>query len=139
MSNLHLQGGSYTKDTEPGPSNDQNQEIEVTVLDNRFFFLKKKGRFVKVDINNIIYIKADNNYTYAITHDEKYIITSNLKKMEELLRPNQFMRVHRSFIVNLEHLMSFDLSNNKIILGQHTVPFSRSMKDQLIKRFNLIR
>ena len=128
--------GGYDKDFIPGASGQENEKI---VVDSRFFFFKKRGRFEKVDIKNIIYIQADNNYTYTFTEDEKYINTSNLGQMEELFSAPNFMRVHRSYIVNLDNLTSIDFSNNKIALGNHIVPFSRSMKDQLTKRFNLIK
>ncbi len=129
----------YQASFEPGPSTDKNIENGSTVVDNRFFFFKKKGRFEKVDINSIIYIQAESNYTYTITEEGKYINTSNLSQMEELFSEFNFMRVHRSYLVNLDNLTSIDLANNKIFLGNHEVPFSRTMKDELTKRFNLIR
>jgi len=128
----------YNENLTPGPSPDR--EKEGAIVDNKkFFFFKKRGKFVKVNINSVIYIQAEGNYTYTFTEGEKYINTSNLKEMEELFYTPNFMRIHRSFIVNLDKLTSLDLSNNKISLGKYEVPISRSMKNELKQRVNLIK
>lgn len=139
MNNLNQNARDTSDFFEPGPSIGINEEDNITIMDDKFFFFKKKGNFVKVDTNNILYLKAENSYTYIITEDAKYMSTSNLTQMEELFATPNFMRVHRSYIINLDNLTSIDLVNNKIFLGEHIVPFSRSMKKTLIKIFHLIK
>lgn len=93
---------------------------------------------MKVDINNIVYMHAKKNYTSIITNDEKYMSTSNLKQLDDVFSMANFMRTHRSYIVNLNNLTSIDLVNNKIFIGIYAIPFSRSLREELTKKFNLI-
>jgi len=94
--------------------------------------------FVKSGVNRIKLFFADVNYIqglkdYAIIHSSsgKIVTKGSVKSMERLFPPDQFVRVHKSFIVainKIEHLYK-----NRIILGEHQVPIGRSYREQLEK------
>jgi two-component system LytT family response regulator len=68
-------------------------------------------------INEIIYCKADGAFSSIYTLNEKpFITTASLKNLEELLPPEIFFRIHKSYLINLNHVKKYDKKNTKIFL-----------------------
>lgn len=83
----------------------------------------KNGDFCIIDIDDILYCKADGSYTHFFTTDNKtYITSNNLKKVENILQHSTFFRIHRSLLLNLKHIIQYNnsgeikLTNNKKLL-----------------------
>jgi len=79
-----------------------------------------------VDINNIIYIEADSNYSiFHVENQNRIVVSKHLKEYEEILLDTEFSRIHKSKIINLKHLKNY--SNNKCLTvvmsdnSEHTV------------------
>ncbi len=139
MNKLNSLLRSYPENYHADLSNNGYQKEDLNIVNNRFLFLKKNGKFEKVAIDNILCIQASGNYTDTITDGGKYMNNMNLGQMEELFPSANFIRVHRSYIVNIKNITSIDFANYKIFLGNHEVPFSRNLKEELSKRLNIIR
>lgn len=88
-----------------------------------------------LNIEDIICCQADSNYSYIYTSDgRKIIATKTLNNLEQLLDPNTFVRIHRSYIVNLEHVTQFSTADGYIVSlknGQQ-YPVSRRKKDEFL-------
>lgn len=116
-------------------------KLKATKLENKktplkSVILKVDKKLVKVLITDIIYIKADWNYVQVYTPNAKLMVLSTMKVMEEVL-PNSFMRIHKSFLINLEHFKS--LEGNTIQLTDNTqLHVSRNYKPQLLTRLSLV-
>jgi len=85
----------------------------------------------------IVFCQADSNYSYVHTIDNRKITTSkSLNSIEELLDPAIFTRVHRSYVVNLNHIKQFSTADGyEILLKNGTkLPVSRRKKDQLLEK-----
>lgn len=108
-------------------------ENEVLQIKN-CLFLKKESQFKRVSIDEITHIKADNNYTTVYTKSDHFIYSITMKKIEEQLPEKQFLRSHRSFIVNVESINGFE--GNNLFIGEHTVPVSKTYKDPIYKLFH---
>lgn len=90
-----------------------------------------------IDINSIIYSEASNNYSKLILSDGTTIVISKtLKDVQEVLEEETFLRVHRQFIINLNHVKQ--LNRNEGILtmtnGDH-IPIARNQKEKLIEKY----
>jgi two-component system, LytTR family, response regulator len=84
---------------------------------NKKIFLPSKNGYNVVRLNNILYCKADINYTVVYTTDGKsYTIASTLKHLEGILPNTIFFRTHKSFLVNMNYVKTFDRSTNKAVL-----------------------
>lgn len=83
---------------------------------------------------DILYLKADSNYTEIHFLDGRKILTSTtLKRYEDKLDPQHFMRVHKSYLVRRSKIETFSSQDNKIILcNTQEIPVSRSKKDHLL-------
>lgn len=84
---------------------------------------------------DILYVKADNLYIEVFTKTKKIVSRQTLMSFAEMLPPDQFYRVHRSFIINKKNVDS--VSKNRIEIGQTVIPVSRSFKDLVKDVFHL--
>lgn len=81
-------------------------------------------------MNKIIYIESQNEYVRIFTEDQKPVMSLlSMKLLEERLPPDKFMRVHRSYMVNLSKITA--VANNRIIFGKDVyIPIGNQYKDK---------
>lgn len=104
------------------------------ILDNDNFFVKVDDSIRKVIINDIISIEIKDKLCQIITKSQSILARISLKEIIEKLPNKNFIQVHRSFIINLNYLENINLTKNSISYSTHTVPISRSYKQNLIDR-----
>ena len=109
----------------------------VSSNSNHLFF-KKKKLFVKTSISEILFIKADGDYTMVYTANDTFLSSCSLRKFEVMLKANGFLKVHRSYLANLNALTSLDLANGFIYYPEHNIPISRSVRKILLEKLSLI-
>ncbi|MEM1123477.1 MAG: response regulator [Bacteroidota bacterium] len=102
-------------------------------------FFKKKGIFRRVKIDDICSIEANSDFCLVRTEVEEYVATQRLAQMETLLQSHPFMRIHRSFIINLKKIESIDPVDNFVVVKGKHISFSRSKKDALLQQLNMIK
>lgn len=102
--------------------------IEVNLMQERkAITIKSKTGNYLVDVADINYISADGMYSEIYT-DKKHVQRTTLKELLEIL-PGNFMQIHRSHIVNINHITLY--SQSTISLGEVILPVGRAYKDQL--------
>ena len=106
-------------------------------LDRELFF-KKGGIYYKIDIDSIYFFQANGDYSLAQTFRGDYTTSLRLNKLEELLENYSFMRVHRSYLINLAAVNSIDVENFWLSINGHKIPFSRRIKTKLLNRLPLL-
>ncbi len=99
-------------------------------------FVRHHEKMVKVDIKNILYIEAERNYCRIYSKDKEYLLVITLKDMDEKLPSKHFLRVHRSFIVNLSQID--EVATSHIVIAKKAIPVSKSLKEELLKRLQTI-
>lgn len=94
-----------------------------------YIFLKVEYQLVKVMLKDITFVEAYKDYVkvHLLSKPHPLLSLTSLKSMEEMLPKNQFMRVHRSFIVALNHIDS--VSKNVIQIGTHNIAVGENYKD----------
>jgi DNA-binding LytR/AlgR family response regulator len=97
---------------------------------NQFLFLKSEYKIRRINFNDILYIEGLKDYIKVYTKgEEKPILSLNsIKSLEQKLPEEKFMRVHRSFIVNLDKIETIERS--RIIFGKTYIPVSDQYKDK---------
>lgn len=102
---------------------------------NDFFFLKTDGKnkFVKVFLNEIVYIESLKNYVSIQLKDEQIITYSTLKKIKENLPEDQFIQIHKSHIVAIQHIEKID--NDAVFMQKKELSIGNTYKKSF---FNLI-
>lgn len=96
---------------------------------NEFLFLKSEYKIRRINFNDILYIEGLKDYikVYVINEDKPILSISTLKMAESKLPSQHFMRVHRSFIVNLDKINTIERS--RIVFGKEYIPISEQYKD----------
>lgn len=92
-----------------------------------------KSDYVILDINTIICIEADRMYSYIYTLEgKKYTASKKLNYYEELFFENSnFQRVHRSWVVNIEHIATYSKSNKELSILDNKIPVSKTYKEEI--------
>jgi len=106
---------------------------------NEIFF-KSGSVFVKVTIDDILWIEALENYCNINTLNDQIVAHLNLKGVEKILPTDKFKRVHRSYIINLKKIKTVDQTSVTIetTKGDKKVPVSRSYRDKLLEHIKII-
>ena len=98
-----------------------------------FIMIKSEHRIHKVNFDNILYIEGLKEYvTFHLKKGKRIITLKSLKSLEELL-PNNFMRIHRSYIVNKNEVIS--LYRNMIEIGDKKIDIGKTFKEKVIAEF----
>lgn len=90
---------------------------------------KSEGKIVRVDLHRVQFIEAMENYVKFVTDDDTIVVQCTMKSLEADLSEADFMRVHRSYIVNLSHLRAVD--RNVIEILDSKIPVGRAYRSVL--------
>ncbi len=103
------------------------QSIEAN---NQFLFLKSEYKIRRINFNDILYIEGLKDYikVYTVGEDKPILSLNSIKSLEQKLPEDKFMRVHRSFIINLERIEVIERS--RIVFGKTYIPISDQYKDK---------
>jgi len=99
-------------------------------------FVRSHEKMVKIIVKDIYYIEAERNYCRIYSKDKEYMLVMTLKDMNEKLPHGHFVRVHRSYIVNIEHVDEVAISH--VAVAKKAIPLSKSFRDDLLKRLQTI-
>ncbi|WP_108868893.1 LytR/AlgR family response regulator transcription factor [Aquimarina aquimarini] len=93
-------------------------------------------RLIKINIPTINLVEAKGDYVLIKTEKQNYTVHSTLKKVEEKLPDDLFLKVHRSYIINIKKII--DIEDNSVLIAKDVVPVSRSNRPELMRRLNLL-
>jgi len=110
---------------------------EIAAMDDRLF-IKDKNQIVKLIFENILFLKADRNYCKIFTEEKDYFVSTPMRNFETELPKKKFIRVHRSYIVNLDKIDAISEFREYVTIRQHIVPISRRNREELVKWLKLI-
>jgi two-component system response regulator LytT len=111
-----------------------NKEKEPDIKND--FYVNIDRTLMKIDLTSIYLIEAKGDYINIKTEDKNYLVHSTLKKIEEKLPDSLFLKVHRSYIINVKKII--DIEDNSVLIKKDVVPVSRSNRTELMKRLDLL-
>ncbi|WP_397446229.1 LytR/AlgR family response regulator transcription factor [Polaribacter sp. R77954] len=100
------------------------------------FYVNIDRRLIKIDLPSICLVEAKGDYIKIKTEDKIYTVHSTLKKIEEKLPDSLFLKVHRSYIINVKKII--DIEDNSVLIKKDVIPVSRSKRPELMKRLDLL-
>ena len=136
---LDLQRAIELTISQIGIKNDPNPEVhsnnETLVLSD-CIFVRHLNSMVKVNIKDILYIEAERNYCRIFSNNKEYLLVMTLKEMDRKLPSRHFLRIHRSFIINISHIK--EIATTHIVIGRKAIPISKALKKVLLRRLQTI-
>ncbi|MFT4601845.1 MAG: DNA-binding LytR/AlgR family response regulator [Arenicella sp.] len=99
-------------------------------------FIKKNKGYSRVRFEDIEFIEALADYVQINSLKEKFTVLSTMKSIALRLPSTKFLRIHRSYIVSLDKIDRID--DNLVVIGDKSLPISRSYKEELMKNLNLL-
>ena len=118
-------------------SSDKDENEEQFLL-KEHVFVKKKGVYHKVPIASIAYVSSNDNYSEITTDKgQTFVVRFPLSKMEEMLPSNDFMRIHRQYIICMQKIDSVNLQDGVLMMLGEQIPISRPNRKLLSERLNM--
>jgi DNA-binding LytR/AlgR family response regulator len=99
-------------------------------------FIKVDSLLLKIELNDILWVEAFGDYIKFQTNEKVYTVYSTLKNIEEKLDTKKFVRVHRSYIVNISKIQNIDPNN--LIINKKIIPVSASYKELLLNKIKIL-
>ncbi|MDC1226675.1 LytTR family DNA-binding domain-containing protein [Algibacter sp.] len=111
-----------------------SESVETSSVNDLYVNIDR--RLIKIDITSIYLVEAKGDYIHIKTEDKNYTVHSTLKKIEDKLPGDWFLKVHRSFIINVQKII--DIQDNSVLVRKDVIPVSRSNRSELMRRLNLL-
>jgi DNA-binding LytR/AlgR family response regulator len=111
------------------------EEEQPFILADRIF-VRYTGKMVKIMLMDILYIEAHRNYSRIFTSQKEFLLSVTLKYIEEKLKIPFFMRIHRSYLVNLTRIEQ--VFESDVMIGTKAIPLGAGMRERLLERMQTI-
>lgn len=101
-------------------------------------YVRDKGRHIKIDFNDLLWLEAEGNYTALHTRTSKIMVSMQLKQVEEKLPEANFIRIHRSYVVALHSIAAVDAQTVTVAHHNTNLPVGRAYRAELFRRLHLL-
>lgn len=101
-------------------------------------YVRDRGRHVKVEFRDLLWLEADGNYTALHTRANKIMISTPLKQVEEKLAEADFVRIHRSYVVAIHSIAAVDAQHIIMAPSNVSLPIGRAYRADLFHRLRLL-
>ncbi len=99
-------------------------------------FVREDGRYVRIPCDDILFFENVGDYVRIKTTSGQHIIYGALKSIDEKLTDPRFLKVHRSYIVNLQKIK--DIEETTLVIDKTVIPISRAHRGELMSRLNVL-
>ena len=127
---------SRMAEIETGQQIENNANNEQPFILSDRIFVRHKEKMIKIMVADILYMEADRNYSRIFTNNKEYLLAITLKSIEEKLPLDLFVRIHRSYIINLAHID--EVADGHVVIAQKAIPLSAGLKEQLLQRIQTL-
>jgi DNA-binding LytR/AlgR family response regulator len=117
------------------PAENKTEEEQPFILSDRIF-VRYKEKMIKIMLADILYMEADRNYSHVFTSNREYVLSIPLKTIEEKMSMQLFMRIHRSYLINITQVD--EVAENHVMIAKKIVPIGTGMREQLMHRIQTL-
>lgn len=112
------------------------KEEEDSSSERDHIFIKSDGKLIRLKNDDILFIESMGDYVKFVTAEKKYITHNTIKNLETKVDPLRFMKVHRSYIVNLSRID--DIQENSLFIKGTMIPISKAHKAKVMQKLNIV-
>lgn len=102
-----------------------------------YIFVKTEYRLEKIKVSTILYVEGMNEYLQIVTEEKKIMTLQNFKSIEDVLPKNNFVRVHKSYLVAIDKVESIE--RNKIKIRKVLIPISETYKEAFFSKIGVTK
>ena len=110
---------------------ESNQIAKTPTPEDDLFFIRSQNSYIKLRFSEVLFVKAMENFIQIVTEAQKYTVLMPLTNIESQLPPEKFMRVHRSYIINMFNITSVE--RDTVNIKDNSIPLSEQYKEKLIE------
>lgn len=107
-------------------------QLKEDSIRNNYIFIRSERKMVKVVFDDILYVESLSDYIKIYTKNKTLVARETISNIEMMLPAQQFLRVHRSFIINIDKTDSY--TNEFIEIEKNAIPISRTYKENVLKK-----
>jgi len=104
---------------------------ETAQAQPEYLMVRVEYSTVRIDIDEILFIEGLKDYVKIVTPHKNYVTKSSMKNVDDKLPADRFIRVHKSFIANLDKVQAFE--NNHLIIGDHKIPLGSNNREEFLR------
>ena len=119
----------------PNPPAAENTTVTETEASDHIY-IKSDGKLIRLSNDSILFIESMGDYVKFVTADKKYVTHNTIKNLEDKVNKHHFLKVHRSYIVNLHKID--DMRENCLFIGGAEIPVSKAFRPIVISRLNIL-
>lgn len=108
----------------------------ATASSKNEIYIRSEGRYIRISYGDILYFENVGDYVKVITTGGNHIIHGSMKSIDSRIQHPRFLKVHRSYIVNLDKIK--DIEDNTLVIGKSVIPISRAHKPILLRSINIL-
>ncbi len=112
------------------------QKRQVFQAESNEIYVREDGRYIRVPCDDILFFENVGDYVRVKTVKSQHIIHGTLKSIDEKLNDARFLKVHRTYIVNLSKIK--DIEENSLVIDKNVIPISRANKGELLGRLKIL-
>jgi two-component system response regulator LytT len=112
------------------------RSAESGVLVEDSVFVKTDKNFVRVKVEDILWLESEHNYMFIVLEKGKFIVRTSFRDFLETIRSENFLQIHKSYVVNLQKVDSF--SHTDLVINGKELPLSRNFKDAFFAKMNRV-
>ena len=121
-----------TAKTTPAPPLSPAAPAPAIRQESNYLFVKTERKYVRIDLTELLYVETVGDYSIFKTTSQQFTVHATLKSVKERLSMPNFLKVHRSFIVNLDKIK--DIEDSSLLIGDKVIPVSRNHRNRLMER-----
>ncbi|MDW3190717.1 MAG: response regulator transcription factor [Cytophagales bacterium] len=100
----------------------------------KMIFVRSEDRLIRIAPDELWMVEAQNKQCSITLGNEQFVVTAKLTELANQLSPDQFMQIHRSYIVNLDQIGEIDAQYRHLTIGDQEIPIGRSYKSALMEK-----
>ncbi len=134
LTSIDLALYNYSRDKIALANTPKQQDEELHTLIHRTLFVKSNGKHKKMSPDDILFVEAAGSYIHIQTSCDRFTLAQNLSKFLRKTPLDNLQRIHRSYLVNIDKVDSFEESC--VYIADHKIPISETFKDEFFSRIH---
>jgi DNA-binding LytR/AlgR family response regulator len=118
-------------------TSESNTSLQPSAIPDTFY-LKDNCRLIKIKLSDIVIVEVDEKYCFIVTAQKKHIINARLKDILQKLPADDFIQVHRSYVVRKNAIDEVNVGEQTLKVMDKTIPIGKSYKEQLLATLNYL-